>query len=321
MPLELNGKPFTITDEETLRKYSKEYVFTAAKQYVRRNNDPEASRPLDVAPVHLPTSYNLYMLENGVRKSLGLLRYYDAHTTYVDNGRVQDNYTPQYIAIGHSGVMKSQNVEMNFFIDNAPFNQKVKDSALHPNHQPAATVICNTFSRIEKATADMATHKKASKLMALLLDDKVYPTDRIRSLAHVINQQASARQMQTKLWDYDTMEDVSLRSELCRLAMAYATSIDEIMNMESTDITDEVVKWKKLSIIEFTAENEWVFHDANKMIKPIVSVPIGSDPVQTLVYYLKNHDPYYKWYKPIQERYNSVLVKMKKRKEEEIAKN
>lgn len=318
MPLELNGKPFTISDESTLRKYSKEYVFTASQQYVRRNNDPEASRPLDVAPVHLPTYYNMYVMENGVRKTLGVLRYYDAHNTYNEGGRVIDNYTPQYIAIGHSGVMKSQNAEMNFFIDNAPYNQKVKDNTLHPNFNPTSQVICNTFSRVERATADMNTHKKVSKIMALLLDDKVYPTSRIRSLAHVILQQSASRQMQTKLWDYENMEDVSLRSELCRLATTYTSSIDEIMSMESTDMTEEVMKWKKLGIIEFTVENDWVFNDENKMKKSIVSVPVGADPIETLVYYLKNHDVNYKWYKPIQERFNTVYAKLKKRKEEEV---
>ena len=314
MPLELNGKPFTIEDESMLRKYSKEYVFTVSKQYVRINQDPEL-RKVEAAPVHIPTSYNFYIMENGVRKSQGILRYYDAKNSFFEGGRTIDNFTPQYIAIGHSGVMKSQNVEMNFFLDNCPWNEKVKNDTLHPNYQSAAAPLCNTFSRVERATESLGNQKIASKLMNLLLDEKVYATDRLRALATVVSQQSGARKMATKLFDIDKMEDVALRSELTRLCMTYTTSMNEIMSLEATDLTEDVNKWKQLKVIEFTPENEWVFHESEKNRLPIMAVPYNTDPVKALVYLLKEHDPYYKWYKPINERYKYVVNKLKKKQE------
>ena len=314
MPLELNGKPFTIDDEATLRKYSREYVFTVSRQYIKINKDPDL-RQVETAPVHIPTSYNFYIMDNGVRKSQGILRYYDAKNTFLEGGRAVDNFTPQYIAIGHNGIMKTSNVEMNFFLDNCPWNEKVKNDSLHPNYQPTAAPLCNTFSRVQRATENLNNQKVANKLMNLLLDDKVYPTERLQSLAMVVSQQAGARKMAHKLFDIDRMEDVALRSELTRLCMAYTTSMNEIMNMETTDMTEEVNKWRQFKVIEFTDENEWVFNETDKVRTSIMVVPFNTDPVKALVYFLKEHDPYYKYYKPINERYRQIANKLRKKQE------
>lgn len=312
MPLELNGKPFVIDDENTLRKYSKEHIFTVARQYIKFNNDPELKR-VETAPVHIPTSFNFYVMENGVRKSQGILRYYDAKNSYLENGRTMDLFTPQYISIGHSGVMKSSNVEMNFFLDNCPWNEKVKNDSLHGNYQQNAATLCNTYSRIEKASNDLNLQKITQKLINLLLDDKVYPIDRLRAVAKVVVQQSTARKMIHKLFDLDTIEDITLRSELARLCMLYPKALDEIMSMENTDLTEEIEKWKAMKIIEFTAENEWVFNESERNRQPILAVPFNTDPIQALVYFLKEHDPYFKWYKPINDRYKYVNNKLRKK--------
>lgn len=315
MPLELNGQPFVITDENLLRKYSKEHVFTVAKQYIKFNTDPDL-KPIETAPVHVPTSYNHYIMENGVRKSQGILRYYDAKSTNLENGRAIDNYTPQYIGIGHNGVMKCSNVEMNFFLDNSPFNERVKNDSLHPNYQPTVATLCNTYNRVERANNDLSSHKIASRIMNLLLDEKVYPTDRLKAIATVVVQQANTRKIAHKLFDLDTIEDVALRSELTRIAMLHPRALDEIMNMQATDLVEEIEKWKAMKIIEFTPENEWVFNESERNKQSILVVPFNTDPVQALVYFLKEHDPYYKWYKPINDRYKFVNQKLRKKQAE-----
>lgn len=312
MPLELNGKPFTLDDENMLRKYSKEHVFTVSRQYIKFNNDPDLKR-VETAPVHIPTSYNFYIMENGVRKSQGILRYYDAKNSYLENGRTVDIYTPQYISIGHHGIMKSSNVEMNFFLDNCPWNEKVKNDSLHANYQQGAATLCNTYSRIERANSDLTSQKTASRLMSLLLDDKVYPIDRLKAIATVVVQQATARKIAHKLFDLDTIEDVALRSELTRICMLNPKAMDEIMNMQATDLTEEIEKWKAMKIIEFTPENEWVFNESERNKQSILAVPFNTDPVQALVYFLKEHDPYFKWYKPINDRYKYVNNKLRKK--------
>lgn len=316
MPLELNGKPFTLSDESLLRKYTKEMIFTVSKQYIKKNREPEM-RPIETAPVHIPTSYNFYSMQNGLRISEGILRYYDAHSTYNDSGRVVDNWTPQYIAIGHTGVMKSSNPEMNFYLDNCPWNEKVKNDSLHPNHNSRVDAMCNTFSREERANKELSQQKISSELMLMLLDENVYPLDRMKSLAKAISLQATARKMAHKLFDLDQMTDLTLRSELVRLATTYTYSMNDIMKMETTDMFDEVEKWKGLKIIEFTPENEWVFWDTASSKKPIVAVPMSADPTETLVYFLKGHDPYMKWYKPINDRYKTVQKKLSKARKEE----
>lgn len=316
MPLELNGKPYTITEESILRKYSREMVFTVSRQYVKKNRDPEL-RPIETAPIHVPTAYNFYSMQNGLRISQGILRYYEAHSTYNDNGRAVDNWTPQYIAIGHSGVLKSSNPELNFFLDNCPWNEKVKNDSLHPNHNNKAEAMCNTFSREERASKELSLQKMSSELMLMLLDDNVYPLDRMKSLAKAVVAQATARKMAHKLFDLETIADVALRAELVRLVTTYTYAMNEIMKMETTDMYEEVEKWKALKVIEFTAENEWVFWDTVNTKKSMVAVPMNSDPTETLIYYLKNHDAYMKWYKAINERYKTVNKRVSKSKKEE----
>ncbi len=315
MPLELNGKPFTLDNENLLRKYSKEHIFTVARQYVKFNTDPDLKR-VETAPVHIPTSYNLYIMENGVRKSQGILRYYDARNSYLENGRTVDIYTPQYISIGHQGVMKSKDVEMNYFLDNCPWNEKVKNDSLHANYQSNAATLCNTYSRVEKATDSLSMQKTASRLMNLLLDEKIYPTDRLKAVATIITQQAGARKIAHKLFDLETIEDVALRSELARICMLHPKALDEIMGMQATDLTEEIEKWKAMKIIEFTPENEWVFNESERNKQSILAVPFNTDPVQSLVYFLKEHDPYFKWYKPINDRYKYVSQKLRKKQTE-----
>lgn len=315
MPLELNGKPFTIDNENLLRKYMKEHVFTVSRQYVKINQDPDLKR-VETAPVHIPTSYNMYIMENGVRKSQGILRYYDARNSYSENGRTVDNYTPQYIGIGHTGVMKSTDVELNYFLDNCPWNEKVKSDSLHPNYQPTAATLCNTYSRVERANTDLTSQKLANRLMNLLLDDKIYPTDRLKVVAQVVVQQATARKIAHKLFDLNNIEDVALRSELTRICMLNPKALDEIMNMENTDLTEEIEKWKAMKIIEFTPENEWVFIESERNRQPILAVPFNTDPVQALVYFLREHDPYFRWYKPINDRYKYVNQKLRKKQAE-----
>lgn len=322
MPLELNGKPYTITDQATLRKYSREMVFTVSRQYIKKNRDPEM-RPIETAPIHIPTAYNCYTMENGLRISQGILRYYEAHNTYNENGRTVDNFTPQYIAIGHSGVMKSSNMELNYFLDNCPWNEKVKNDSLHPNFNNKVESMCNTFSRDERASKELTQQKMAGEMMMSLLDESVYPIDRMKSLAKAVSAQATARKMAHKLFDLDTMSDVALRAELIRLATTYTSAMNDIMNMDSTDMFEEIEKWKSLRVIEFTPENEWVFWDTNTTKKPIVAVPMNADPIETLVYYLKNHDAFMRWFKPIQERYKLVskhlAIKQKKEKAQQEA--
>ena len=312
MPLELNGNPYTLTDTELLRKYSKEMVFTVSSQYVKINKDPDLRR-IEAAPVHIPTFYNSFEMDNGVRISKGVLRYYEAKNTYNENGRTFDSFTPQYIAIGHSGVLKSSNPELNYFLDNSPFNQKVQQDTLHPNYDRGIAPICRTFSRTERAMDAIATQKKASKLMTLLLDESVYSVERLRSLAMVITHQANARKMAHKLFDFQTMEEVALRSELVRLCQAEPVSMDEIMSMDSTDIAEEIEKWKALRIIEFNEQGEWIFNETETRKKAIIKVPSNTDADKALLYYLKGHDPFYKWFKPINKRYDYINNRMKKK--------
>lgn len=315
MPLELNGKPWSITDIETLKKYSKEHIFTVSKQFITVNKDPDSDRPIETAPIHLPTSYVMNEFTNGVRKSLGILRYYETHTVANYNGRNVDEYTPLYIAIGHAGVLKSSNLDLNYFLDNAPFNENVKNDSTHENYNSTNATMCRTYSRKNRAEQEIKLQRLCNEITGAILDEKAYPIERLRSLAHSIITQSAGRQMNTKLWDWQTMEDISLRAELVRLANLYTLSMSDIIKMSATDLGDEVLRWKKLGIIEFTHENEWIFNETEKVRKAIMSVPNNSDPVASLIYFLKNNDPYYKIYKPINDRYKYVNNRLQRAKE------
>jgi len=315
MPLELNGQPFHISDPEVLKKYSKEFVFTVSPQFVKWNNDPEM-HPVDCAPVHIPTFYNHHKMENGLRINLGVLRYYDAVVPNLENGRAINSYTPIYIGIGHTGILKSTDMELNFFLDNSPWNVKVHDDSLHPNYISDAATMLKTFDPVNRADASIDIQKRSTRLQAMFLDEEVYPTDRLRSLAGIVASQASTRKMAHRLFNVDSMQDAPLRTELVRLAMTYTLAMDEIVQLGSTDMTEEVIRWKELMIVEFTAEREWVFHESQTSHKSIIKVPNNLDPVEALVHFLKNNDPYYKWYKPLAARYETVVSRLKKKQKE-----
>lgn len=315
MPLELNGKPFTITDESILRRYSKEMVFTVAKQYIKRNNEPDMRR-IETAPIHVPTYYNHFQMENGLRKSLGILRYYEALNNYTDNGRTTTVYTPEYIGIGHTGVMKSTDPELNYFLDNSPWNERVKSDSLHPNYIATAEPLLGTYNREKLAGDSLSVQKKTAAIINMLLDESVYPTDRLRALAQVVKEQAGSRKMATKLWDSEVMPDEPLRTELIRVANAYPLSMDEIINFQRTDLTEEILKWRNMRVIEFTHEQEWLFHETQKNTSSILKVPNNVDPVAALAHFLRNNDSQNKWYKSIAERYKFVNQKLSKKEKE-----
>lgn len=311
MPLELNGKLFTITDEETLRKYQREMIFTVSKQFIKINYDPDM-RPVETAPVHVPTSYNFYIMENGVRISQGVLRYYEAHSSYIDSGRVMDNWTPQYIAIGHGGVLKSSNTDLNFFLDNCPWNEKVKNESLHPNYSSDSEIMIRTFSRHDKAKKELNVQRLTNELSTLLLDDLVYPIDRMKSLAKIVVNQAINRKMAHRLFDLDTIEEVALRAELVRLCNVYTMAMNDIIKMDSTDMAEELDKWKTYKVIELGPDNQWVFNETDKVKKTIVAVPNNADPTQVLLHHLRDAEMHFKWYKPINERYKAVLRRLQR---------
>jgi hypothetical protein len=306
MPLELNGKLFTITDETTLRKYQREMVFTVSKQFVKINHDPE-KRPVETAPIHIPTSYNFYIMENGVRISQGVLRYYEAHSTYIDNGRVLDNWTPQYIAIGHTGVMKSSNTDLNFFLDNCPWNEKVKNDSFHPNYIATSEMMIRTFSRAERASKELSTQKLSNELSTMLLDELVFPIDRMKGLAKIVANQAISRKIAHRLFDIETIEEVALRAELVRLCNTYTMAMNDIIKMDSTDMAEEIEKWRSYKVIELTADSNWVFNETEKTRKTLCYVPNNADPMKTLLLHFQDAEMHYKWYKAINERYKYVL--------------
>jgi hypothetical protein len=314
MPLELNGKPWTITDESLLRKYQREMVFTVSKQFIKLNNDPEM-RPVETAPIHVPTSFIHNVMENGVRISQGTLRYYEAHSSYVDSGRVMDNYTPQYIAIGHSGVLKSSNTELNYFLDNCPWNEKVKNDTMHPNYSPTSEIMVRTFNRQDKAQRELSHQKMSNELTTMLLDETVFPISRMKGLAKVVINQAVSRKIAHRLFDLDTIEEVALRAELVRLCQTYTYAMNDIIQMDSTDMAGEIERWKTLKVIEFTAENQWVFNETEKSRKTIAIIPNDVDPLKALIHHFTDAEVHYKWYKPINDRYKYLHRKMSKKTE------
>ncbi len=320
MPLELNGQPFTITDEDTLRKYSREFVFTCSSQYIKINNDPEATHPIETAPVHIPTSYNHHIIDSrGLRISQGLLRYYDAYSENNDNGRAVRSYTPLYVGIGHGGVMKSSDLELNYFLDNSPFNTRVKQDSLHPNFDGKLDSLITTFEELNRANTALDIQRKAARLTTALLDDELYPQNRLAALAKLISFEATQRKIAHRLWDIDRMTDAPLRAEMVRLAAAYPIAIDEISRMQNLDLVTEVANWKELSVVTFNSENEWVFNESRTSQKPIMKVPQGQDAVQALAYFLKVNDPQHKWYRPLAARYKKVSEMLRKKEDEPVA--
>lgn len=316
MPLELNGQPYTMSDEE-LRKYSKQMIFRVGKQYIKQNYDPEM-KPLDIAPAHVPTHYNHHKFESSMRKSLGTLRYYDAASETMENGREKKYYTPQYIAIGHLGYMKCENPEMNYFLDNHPMNEKVRANSTHPNYDPNKESILSTYSRTDKAKEQLDRefmHENVRARLLARIDGQTYEydIDRLRVVAEVVVKQANARKIHHKLYDFQDLDESSLRVELLRIAGTHPEALYEMFWSFDMDYAKKISQWRKARVIEYQESNlQWVLNN-KKLTEPILTIMNNTDPVASLIEFLKNDDQWKRSYKRIEQRFNEVLENLKKK--------
>ena len=305
MPLELNGQAYNLTDEEN-RKYSKQMIFRAGKQYISSPTDPEMPK-VQVAPVHIPTSYNHSEIVDNQRRSIGVMRYYDAKNEgQSDSGKAILNYTPRYIGIGHRGYMACDDPERNFFLDNHPLNEKVHADSTHPNYKSGVETLLSTYSRVDRAIAALDSQRLAAKLMTDLLDESMYGVDRLRATAMVIVNESTVRKMTHKLWDSGNMEEPALRAEMVRLSQLYPESVTEILAMQVTDMAEEINKFKAAGIITLSTDNVWIFNDKKPV--SLVSVTPLQDPVHALVMYFKNVDNFGNKFKAISKKYKESLI-------------
>lgn len=317
MPLELNGEPFQLTDHEVLKKYSKTMIFRVGKQYIKKNTDPDMPA-MDIAPVHVPSSYNHYKMDRDMRVSQGVLRYYDAMSTSTENGRSVNNYTPQYIAIGRQGYMKCENPEMNYFLDNHPMNEKVKANSLHPNHSNTIISILSTYDKKDKQKDDHTKMITTAYLMNAFLgktEEGNYTFDetRMKSIAHVVVKEALGRKMHHKLYDFESMDAEELRVELLRLSQTNPEGLYDIFMTTELDFAHKIMQWRKARTIEFQeGTRQWVLNN-KKLTEPILTVLEHSDPVSSLVEFLRANDTFGKTYKKVEDRYIEMIDNIKKK--------
>lgn len=315
MPLELNGQPYKMTDDER-RKYSKTYIFRCGKQFIRQNRDPEMPQ-FDIAPVHVPTSYNHYEMDSqGVRNPMGVLRYYEAKNTVFENGRSQDIYTPMYIGLTTKGYMKCDDPERSFFLDNCPWNEKVHGNSKHPNWKIDAQTLISTYDNTDRSVKMLEDAELLHKVTGMLLervDGKYkYKDAKLKAIAAVIVQEAVGRAINHKLYDYEQMTDTVIRAELTRIAQTRANDLFEIMTNLEVDYMYSIREWKKLKVIEYNAkEMQWLFVDGSGKMIPIVNVVVDENAEESLVRYFKLDDKFGKMFKRIGDKAKEVEQKLK----------
>lgn len=301
--------------QEELKKYSKTYIFRCGKQFIRANRDPEMPQ-FDIAPVHVPTQYNHYEMSNDVRSPLGVLRYYEAKNTVYENGRAQDIYTPMYIGLTTKGYMKCDDPERSFFLDNCPWNEKVKANSKHPNWKIDSQTLISTYDNTDRSAKLIEDGELIHKVVGMLIekvDGKYkYKESKLKSIAQIVNQEAVGRAISHKLYDYDQMSDTAIRAELIRIAQIRPNDIYEIMTNLEVDYAFSIREFKRLKVIEFNAkEAQWYFYEDKGKPTPFLHVVVDENADESLIRYFKLDDKFGKMFARIKDKARDVEQKLK----------
>lgn len=317
MGLLLNGEDFVL-DAENVKKYGKQMKFYVGKQYIkRRPHSEENSREFDIARTCIPTQY--FMRKNtktpgnkkDVQEKVGLLVYYET-VEFADDGK-RKLTKPPVIAIGGDDkghiVVDSLNYELNFFLDNHPLNEVVKNNPEHPNHDPKVEAQFATFvpAKLSEDREDFF-YKKSIILNILTRRDMESAGnehqcdhDKLKAMSlSLLRSSGRAGLDMNILADYDVVEEEILRERLCRLAEIYPFNIFKAYMADDTNWAIQVQEWKEIGVLALE-KSDWVFKRYPSTREVILTVPQNVDTEQAIVNYFEVEDIHGKWFSKVRD--------------------
>lgn len=329
MPLFLNGEPFELEkfQKGAIAKYSREMVFRVGLQYItpvaqQDIASGESPREYWIGMVHIETRYFLYSKDNGVRKPVGELRYAEAVNPRPEMGHEVKEYTPAYIGIDDgTGSMTTgeYDFEKNFFLDNHPMNEVVKNNPDHHNHDPKKETVFATYSAERVADRQQAELDAAYEIETRLRERDnasvyVLNHDYLKAVASMLVNSAADKNLNMgDLMRWDTIEEKVLRQRLISITKRYPIVVKEAMDAHGIDYLVAIEALKEAGIIALTGD-QWVHHINKTTREAFLKVPSGSDAQDWLYVFFKDRDPNGERYRKINETYKNFLKRQKQAK-------
>jgi hypothetical protein len=287
MSLEIDGKPFGLTQDQT-EKYSKKMVFRIGKQFVtpNRTGDPEVPA-LSTSAVHVMPQYRHYEMTGKTKMPKGLLVYFQQKRW--DDTAKRNEYEPARVEITYKGYMESTDPELNFFLDNHPNNEQVKNDREHPNHDPKAETYFSTYVKANRRDLIANNMATAAKLTTLLFDKQKTSNKDAKDLAQLVQRFAKDYALSHKLHNLEDMDNEDIRTELARLANVDPLAMDSIMGSKSLDYLSTVNRFVELQIIKQVG-SDWMITENGKPTTLLMKVPSGHDAKISVVDWFKKFD-------------------------------
>lgn len=309
MSLELDGKPFSLSEAET-KKYSKKMIFRAGRQFINKDTSGDPERPqIEVGNVHIETSYNHYAMKSGVRMAQGKLVYFE-NKNY-DDTRKKWDYTPPMIEMGYRGSQEINNVELAYFLDNHPHNETVKGNVEHPNYDAKKQPYFATYRRENVRDEQAALMQLAAKLVSKIFSVQEMSNEEIKSIAQLTVKSSRDYNMAHKIFDPENMSDADFRAELARLVNLYPKAMEQIITSKSIDNLEWVNKFSELMLIALV-NDEWQILDKTKGPTSIMKVTPGTNAENSLADWFENFDTKGNKFAQIKAMYDAVMSNRKK---------
>lgn len=312
-----NGQPYHLSKADT-EKYSKKMVFRVGLQFIKKNDIPDAPNPYWIGQVGIPTRHSFKMEKNGVVES-GELLYYDYIKSKDERGNVDSE--PTYIHIDSKGYIetKSSDAILNFFLDNHPLNERVKENLKHPNRKDDVETTFATYVVEKHVDRQMEQYIAINKITNALLErdednlHKMQRNDLVALAGQVAQSVERAGGLAGELTGYDRLEEKVLRERLLAIGSRLPVIVAESMTLATTDYRKLIEDARDKGCLIIEGEG-WSLKKGNQRVE-FMRVPINVDATEALVTFFSQHDTNgtkLKDLKDTVDRYNKAVDKSQK---------
>lgn len=298
MALELEGKPFKLEAKDN-KKYSTKMVFRVGKQYIRVNFLDPDMKPVEVAPVHVVTEYQHHAMESGLRARRGRLVYFESKVYNQESKR--EDYSPARISIGYPGYITSTDPELNYFLDNHPSNEIVREDADHPNWKDKGETYFATYRKDKNRDVLESQLQATADLTQMFLNKQKMGEADLKAIAMLVVRSANDYHIAHKLYNIEEFTAADLRVELARLSALYPIPMKKITESKQVDYIKEVNRFKDIGLVK-VVNNDWVESDGANLGKVIMRIPQNADHDKALAEWFKKYDRKGDSFRDLQEK-------------------
>lgn len=269
----------------------------------------ESARGYDIAPVHIPTNYQHYKRHEKNRMLLGKLEYFTSTREEEFGNKTVIRGLPPFIGITSEGelTISAYEYELNYFLQNHPLNEEVKNNPSHPNHDPKMESCFTTYVPQKLNKAKMDFHEEVARMLQILMlkhktGEHVVDFDRLRAMArHLLS---SGKNQFAPLIGAESMDEEVLRDRMLNLVSRYPHEIARSQYLMEVSFIEDAEKWLKAGVIELQATDgkkpRWVWMKGSSPIE-ICEVNANLDTMNELVRWFSEDDEYNKMHNQIAE--------------------